>query len=158
MKSLLALLFGSWDFMMMKTSLHLWSSILLLLASCARVSTARVEAEQKTFEPVQRVIEKGCVHCHGDNRLSSMPSIESSRALARLVGAGKWIVPGHPEMSRFYQVVVFGDEVPGAMPPTGHAISKKDAAVLKKWIMDGAKLPSGPEIYFSPLGQMPRSI
>lgn len=142
----------------MKTSLVLCSSVLLWLASCARVPTARVEAEQKAFEPVQRVLEKGCVHCHGDNRLSSMPSIESSRALARLVGNGKWIVPGHPEMSRFYQVVVFPDEVPGAMPPTGHAISGKDAAVLKKWIMDGARLPSGPEIHFSPLGQMPRSM
>lgn len=142
----------------MKPSLVLLLPVLLLWSACARVPTARVVAEQKAFEPVQRVLEKGCVHCHGDNRLSSMPSIESSRALAKLVGAGQWIVPGRPDMSRFYQVVVFPDEVPGAMPPTGHAISSKDAAVLKQWIMDGARLPSGPEIHFSPLGQMPRSM
>lgn len=144
--------------MIMKTSFALWFLVLLLLASCARVPTVRVVAEQKAFEPVQRVLEKGCVHCHGDNRLSSMPSFESSRALARLVGAGKWVVPGHPEMSRFYQVVVFPDEVPGAMPPTGHAISRKDADILKQWIKAGARLPSGPEIHFSPLGQIPRSM
>lgn len=142
----------------MKPTLARLIPVFLLLSACARVPSAQVAAEQKAFEPVQRVLEKGCVHCHGDNRLSSMPSIESSRALSRLVGAGRWVVPGHPEMSRFYQVVVFPDEVPGAMPPTGHAISKKDAAILKQWILDGAKVPSGPKIHFTPLGLTPRSM
>lgn len=142
----------------MKPCLVLLIPVLPILSACVRVPTARVVAEQKAFEPVQRVLEKGCVHCHGDNRLSSMPSIESSRTLARLVGTGKWIVPGRPELSRFYQVVVFPDEVPGAMPPTGHAISSKDAAILKQWILDGAKVPAGPKIHFTPLGQMPRSM
>lgn len=142
----------------MKSCLVLLIPVLVLFSACARVPTAQVLVEQKAFEPVQRVLEKGCVHCHGDNRLSSMPSIESSRALARLVGTGKWIVPGRPEMSRFYQVVVFPDEVPGAMPPTGHAISSKDAATLKQWILEGAKVPAGPKIRFTPLGQVPRSM
>lgn len=142
----------------MQSRLVLLFPVLVILAACARVPSAQVVAEQKAFEPVQRVLEKGCVHCHGDNRLSSMPSIESSTALARLVGTGKWIVPGRPDMSRFYQVVVFPDEVPGAMPPTGHAISRKDAAILKQWIQEGAKLPAGPRIRFTPLGQMPRSM
>jgi cytochrome c5 len=107
---------------------------------------------------VQAVLEANCVHCHGDNRLSTMPSIHDSHALVSLIGSGKWVVPGKPEQSRFFQVVTFPDQVPGAMPPTGHAISKQDVATLRQWITAGAKVPPGPTIQFTPRGEMPRSM
>jgi hypothetical protein len=115
-------------------------------------------AETAAFTPVQAVLETNCVHCLGDNRLSTMPSIHDSHALAKLIGSGKWIVPGRPEQSRFFQVVTFPDQVPGAMPPTGHAISKKNVATLRQWISAGAKVPPGPTIQFTPRGEMPRSM
>ena len=115
-------------------------------------------AETATFKPVQAVLETNCVHCHGDNRLSTMPSIHDSHALAKLIGSGQWIVPGKPEQSRFFQVVTFPDQVPGAMPPTGHAISKRDVATLRQWISAGAKVPGGAKIPFTPRGEMPRSM
>ena len=115
-------------------------------------------AETAAFMPVQAVLETNCVHCHGDTRLSTMPSIHDSRALAKLIGSGKWIVPGKPEQSRFFQVVTFPDQVPGAMPPTGHAISKRDVATLRQWIASGAIVPGGASILFTPRGEMPRSM
>lgn len=126
------------------------------LASCTSVPTS--PAEVSAFAPVQTMLETNCVHCHGDNRLSTMPSIHDSHALAKLIGSGKWIVPGKPEQSRFFQVVTFPDQVPGAMPPTGHAISKENVATLRQWITAGAKVPSGPTIQFTPRGEMPRSM
>lgn len=115
-------------------------------------------AEAAAFTHVQAVLEANCVHCHGDNRLSTMPSIHDSHALVSLIGSGKWVVPGKPEQSRFFQVVTFPDQVPGAMPPTGHAISKQDVAALRQWITAGAKVPPGPTIQFTPRGEMPRSM
>lgn len=127
---------------------------LVLLAACAR-KPAR-EADVVAFAPVRTVLETNCVHCHGDNRLSTMPPINDTQAIAKLIGQ-HWIVPGKPEASRFFQVVTFSDEIPGAMPPSGHAISKKEVQILREWIKAGAKLPAS-NIKLSPQGPLPRSI
>lgn len=128
------------------------------LSSCTTTprSTARVFTdEEQEFAPLRDVLERNCVHCHGDNRLSTMPPINDTHALARLIGK-HWIVPGKPETSRFYQVVTFPDTVPGAMPPSGHAISKTEAQTLRKWIKDGARLPAQ-NVKLTPHGPLPRS-
>mgnify|MGYP000969729753 FL=1 len=112
---------------------------LLLLASFAQ--KLAFFAVANSFAPVRTVLETNCVHCHGDNRLSTMPPINDTQALSKLIGQ-HWIVPGKPEASRFFQVVTFPDEIPGAMPPSGHAISKKEVQILREWIKSGAKLPA----------------
>ena len=127
---------------------------LLLLASCAQKPVSETDAV--AFDQVRSVLEKNCVHCHGDNRLSTMPPINDTQAIAKLIGTS-WIVPSKPEASRFFQVVTFSDEMPGAMPPSGHAISKKDQQTLREWIKAGAKLPSQ-SVKLTPSGPLPRSI
>jgi hypothetical protein len=127
----------------------------VFISSCSAPSLPT--ALDQSFAPVRVVLETQCVHCHGENRLAQMPSIHDTKALARLIGPVGWIVPGKPEKSRFYQVVVFPDEVPGAMPPTGHAISRREADTLRIWIKSGAALPKNNQT-FQPQGAMPRSI
>lgn len=131
------------------------SVLVALIASCS--VTMPTAAEDKAFAQVRTVLEANCVHCHGDNRLSTMPSIHDTRALGRLVAAGTWIVPGEPDKSRFFQVVTFSDNVPGAMPPTGHAVGKSDVEILRAWIQSGAALPKV-NLTLKPRGAMPRSI
>lgn len=126
----------------------------LLLASCTQPQV--LNEETAAFAPVRTVLETNCVHCHGDNRLSTMPPINDTHALSKLIGS-HWIVPGKPEVSRFYQVVTFPDEIPGAMPPSGHAIPASDAHILKQWIKDGAKVPAH-NVKMHPQGPLPRSI
>ncbi len=138
----------------MKQSILAVAVLTVLLASCN--TTPTTPAEAKTFAAVSTVLETNCVHCHGDNRLSTMPPINDTHALSKLIGK-HWIVPGKPEMSRFFQVVIFPDTIPGAMPPTGHAITKKDIETLRTWIKAGAKVPQQ-NIQFTPRGEMPRSI
>jgi len=137
----------------MKPSILAACVLTALLASCRTASTN--PAEDQAFAPVRTVLETNCVHCHGDNRLSTMPPINDTHALTKLVGTS-WIVPGKPEVSRFFQVVIFPDTVPGAMPPSGHAISKKEQQTLRKWIKDGAKLPTQ-NVKLTPSGPLPRS-
>jgi hypothetical protein len=85
-----------------------------------------------------------------------MPAFDSTAALAALSGPGKLIVPGAPEQSRFFQVVAFSDDQPGAMPPTGHGLSPREVAVLRSWIADGAALPVK-NLSLKPRGESPRS-
>lgn len=127
----------------------------LVLVNCAQKPAGPVGAG--SFESVRPVLETSCVHCHGDYRLNHMPPMNTTKALAKLRGPGNWIMPGKPEHSLFYQVVIMKDEQPGAMPPTGHAISKADAEKLRIWIQAGAPLPEGRSITLRPLGEAPRS-
>ncbi len=85
-----------------------------------------------------------------------MPALSNTRELATLIGTDRWIVPGSPEHSRLYQVATLSDYNPGAMPPTGHAISPKDLATLRVWIEKGAPLPAQ-ETTLTPRGTAPRS-
>jgi len=125
------------------------------LAAC---SSPRSATEMPpTFAKAKVVLEANCVHCHGDNRLSGMPSIATTRALAKLIGPGNWIAPGQPDQSRFFQVVIFPDEIPNAMPPTGHGISGPEIADLRAWILAGAPLPTGRNVKLRPQGESPRS-
>lgn len=110
-----------------------------------------------TFAAARKVLEVNCVHCHGDYRLKGMPPIDTTRHLAKLIGPGGWIIPGKPEKSRFFHVVTFPDEIPGAMPPTGHGISKAEVEVLREWILAGAPMPTGPNEHLKPIGEAPRS-
>lgn len=138
----------------MKPSILVTCALVAMLASCATSPVQTVE--EKDFAAVRTVLETNCVHCHGDNRLSTMPPINDTQAISKLIGA-HWIVPGKPEASRFFQVVIFPDEVPGAMPPSGHAISRRDAQVLREWIKAGAGLPAH-NVKLVPQGPLPRSI
>lgn len=138
----------------MKTSILVTCILAAVLASCTTSPTS--PAEEKTFAQVRAVLETNCVHCHGDNRLSTMPPINDTHALSKLIGS-HWIVPGKPHASRFFQVATFADEIPGAMPPSGHAISRKDMKILHDWIKHGARLP-GHNVKLVPQGPLPRSI
>ena len=86
-----------------------------------------------------------------------MPAFTDTRALTRLIGPGNWIVPGHPERSRFFQVVTLADAQPGAMPPTGHAISRTEVEAMRAWIAAGAPVPEGAPVVLTTRGAAPHS-
>lgn len=131
--------------------------IAVTLLGITGCETASPPPMQVAHPRVLTLLETNCVHCHGQQRLQSMPSFADTKSLAALIGPGKWIVPGHPENSRFFQVVALADNQPTAMPPTGHAISKSDLETLRRWIKEGAKLPAK-NIALQPRGTAPRSL
>ena len=110
----------------------------VLFTGCATTGTGHAPG---TWESVQPMLEKHCVHCHGTERLSGMPAMTSSAVLAEFAKSNRWIVPGSPEGSRIYQVVILNDDQPGAMPPSGHAVPKADREVLRAWIANRAPVP-----------------
>lgn len=129
------------------------------LAAAAGVSgcrTAAPAAASGSFESVRPVLERDCLHCHGDARLPHMVSFADTTALSKLRGPRLWIWPGHPGKSRLYQVITAPDTMPNAMPPTGHAIDPAQVEAIRAWIAAGAPLPAAPE-KLRPLGEGIRS-
>lgn len=86
-----------------------------------------------------------------------MPPFGDTRQLAALKGTANWIVPGEPEKSRFYTVATLSDDQFGAMPPTGHAMTRADADLIKAWIENGAPIDGPRNIALKPRGEQPRS-
>ena len=130
------------------------AAIVALLSGCQ--TTAPVAASG-TFESVRPILERDCVHCHGDARLPHMVSFADTAALAKLRGPNLWIWPGHPEKSRLYRVITAPDTTPNAMPPTGHAIAPEESESIRAWIAAGAKLPPGEPVKLTPRGEGIRS-
>jgi mono/diheme cytochrome c family protein len=131
--------------------------IVLFAVSCAYQSPHKDQNNlDASFARVKPVLERNCVHCHAAIRLPGMPSLTDTKALAGLIGSANLIVPGKPDQSRFYLVTTFADDQAGAMPPTGHAISPREVAVLREWIEEGALLPEE-TIKLNRVGISPRS-
>lgn len=129
----------------------------MLAVSCVSQPSAETQDKKNSsFARVKPVLERNCVHCHASNRLSGMPALSDTKSLAGLIGPGNLIMPGKPEQSRFYQVTTLSDDQAGAMPPTGHAISSREATILREWIQGGAALPVD-TIKLNPVGTAPRS-
>lgn len=129
--------------------------LLIALAGCAAAPNGGATTAT-SFEQARTVLEASCVHCHGSQRIAGMPSFASTRDLAALTGPGNLIVAGAPERSRFFQVVTLSDSEIGAMPPTGHALTPREVAVLRGWIASGAVLPEE-NVLLRPHGRAPRS-
>ena len=127
------------------------AAVLLFNGGCATAT------RPVTFATVEPVLQHYCVHCHGPNKLKWMPSFTTTEDLAKLRGDAKFIVPGNPDHSRFYQVTILADDQPGAMPPSGHAIPKREAEKIRRWIAAGAPLPDGSPVTIQPHGTVPRS-
>lgn len=141
----------------MTSRLILGLGFLNFAIGCVSSPETTPPSEPGSFASIQPILETNCVHCHGENHLAHMPPFGDSRELAALVGAGKWISPGHPEASRFLQVVTLNDTQTGAMPPTGHALSEGDTDQLRTWIASGAPIPRDTVTSFIPKGSPPRS-
>ena len=147
---------------MKNSPLSSWGIIAIgAAAATILVGTGCADLSQRpapgSFASVRPVLESNCVHCHGPNHLSHMPAFPDTRALARLIGPANWIVPGHPERSRLFHVVTLADGQSGAMPPTGHAISKSEIARLRAWIAAGAPLPESAPVVLTARGEGPHS-
>ena len=128
----------------------------LLIASALRAE----DAESLFVRRVWPLFQEKCLACHGNDE-KKIKADYDMRTLESATKGGESgstaLVPGKPEASRFFQVVTFPDEIPGAMPPSGHAISKKEVQILRDWIKSGAKLPAH-NIKLKPQGPLPRSV
>ena len=89
------------------------------------------------------ILEEKCFECHSSLKKTPKGKLRVDELEHVLKGGknGSFIVPGKPEKSLFYTSITLGKNDDDVMPPTGkgEAVSKSQAALVKKWILDGAK-------------------
>ena len=96
---------------------------------------------------VKPILATHCVYCHGADESESGLRVDAGQLILDGGDRGPAIVPGKSTESLLYQVLVGeGEEDVTAMPLDADPLSKKEIAIIKKWIDDGADFPDDEEI------------
>ncbi|MFT4549446.1 MAG: mono/diheme cytochrome c family protein [Verrucomicrobiales bacterium] len=94
---------------------------------------------------IKPIFQESCVHCHNGEPIAGRLNLKNRDAAFAGGASAGLIVPGSPETSRLYTKIKLADQDPGAMPPTGHALTDAQLKMIRTWIAQGAEWPSGPE-------------
>jgi hypothetical protein len=92
---------------------------------------------------VAPILKENCFACHDAKKKSGKYDMTSYEKLRAGGANGDPLVPGKPEQSEFHSLIVTTDQ--RRMPPRdkGEAVPKDKAAVVERWIKEGAKLDGG---------------
>lgn len=105
-------------------------------------------AVQVDFEKqIAPIIKAACLKCHGAPPHKTKGKLRldtKDRAMAGGSG-GKSIVPGKPDTSPFYTLLLSTDE-DERMPSDADPLPQEQIELIKKWIEQGAPWPDGVEI------------
>src|SRR5207244_724851 len=94
---------------------------------------------------VEPIFYKKCVTCHSGSVKESRFDISSYDTLIKGGKRGAAIVPGKGDQSALYKAM--GRTTKPFMPPKGEEmITSEELAVVKLWIDQGAKAPSGQRV------------
>jgi len=131
--------------------MHRIIAILAIAASAAQTVVAAEPAAKPAaagpdyVRDVAPIFTAYCNGCHNGSDREGKLSLEKFDELTSGGKGGVVVVPGKPEMSRLV-LVLEGREKP-VMPPEGNEAPKPaEIAILKSWILAGAKGPAGQAI------------
>lgn len=122
-----------------------WLTIGSLSTACKPASTDAPLPKLSFTTDVRPVLEKHCVNCHHDGALMGDLKLQSRATAFATRAKGPVILPGDPENSPLFKTLVLPGADPKAMPPEGHQIPVEQIALIKRWILEGADWPDGPE-------------
>ena len=95
------------------------------------------------IDDVAPILKECCFACHDAKKKSGKYDMTSPEKLLAGGSNGEPIVPGQAGDSDFYDMIVTTDD--RRMPPRdkGEAVPKEKAAVIERWIKEGAKIDAG---------------
>ncbi|MBC7853775.1 MAG: PSD1 domain-containing protein [Pirellulaceae bacterium] len=103
---------------------------------------AEPPAATPSFETdIRPLLAAKCFRCHGPEVQKGELSLNSKERLLKGGEGGEILVPGKPEESRLYEMVLKGEMPSDKKNP----FSEKEAELLKRWIEGGAKFGGGSE-------------
>lgn len=111
-----------------------------LLVSCQSLRPAR---EVSFRDDVKPILELRCLECHNRRYKFAGLNLETRELAMKGGRSGPAIIPGDPHNSLFYKVLLFGHEIPTAMPPTPDRLTQEEEQVLHDWIKQGGEWPAG---------------
>jgi hypothetical protein len=119
------------------------------LAACANWPPHRASTPQVDFaQQVKPLLESRCLECHHWRYLCAGLNHETKTLAMKGGRSGPVIMPGAPEQSLLYRVLLLGHDSPVAMPPTPERVEAEDLKILHDWILQKAPWPAG--IYLEP--------
>lgn len=117
---------------------------MLMFASSQTASAQPATGKPVSFiNDVAPILKENCLACHDAKKKSGKYDMTTFEKLLAGGANGEQIVPGKPENSEFYTLIVTTEQ--RRMPPRdkGEAVPKDKAEVIARWIKEGAKIDSG---------------
>lgn len=94
---------------------------------------------------IKPILADRCVECHNSETIFGELNLQNRELAFRKRSTGPVIVPGAPERSLIMLALTLPPKDLKAMPATGHRIPKDEVSLIKRWILEGAKWPDGPD-------------
>lgn len=90
---------------------------------------------------VYPILQRSCFECHGPQKQKGKLRLDSREALLRGGRGGPSIVTGKAAESEIYRRIVLPKGSKGIMPDRGEPLSAEQAALIRRWIDQGARWP-----------------
>src|SRR5712691_5585031 len=122
------------------------SGAMALIACTAVILTwsPRLRAQKQVSEADAQAVLKRCSQCHGPSLQMSKLDLSTREGMLKGGEKGPAVVPGNAEASPLYRRVA-GLQTPAMPMAPVPALNAQEVALLKDWIDQGAKWPSGAE-------------
>lgn len=116
---------------------------LMMFASVPTASAQQPGKPVSFINDVAPILKENCFACHDAKKKSGKYDMTTFEKILAGGANGEPIAVGKPETSEFHSLIVTADQ--RRMPPRdkGEAVPKDKAAVIAKWIKEGAKLDAG---------------
>jgi Protein of unknown function (DUF1549)/Protein of unknown function (DUF1553)/Planctomycete cytochrome C len=111
-----------------------------VMGACLLNSTRSAHGDDLFGTTVASILEKHCVHCHGDSMPKAGLSITSLGGLLRGGESGPAVEPGKPDASLLIEMV---SGAKPEMPQKGQPLGKEQVSSLRQWVKQGARWPDG---------------
>lgn len=93
------------------------------------------------------IMKRSCIKCHKEPYMKNgklrKPKAEliliNKKGILKGSEDGKVIVAGKPDKSSFYKRIILPEDDDDIMPAKGDPLSKDETALIKNWILQGAK-------------------
>lgn len=121
--------------------MKLWT-LLSVVCFCASIGLeADLEAEVRFERDVQPILKRHCDRCHGATNQEAGLALHSRAGLLGMADSEEVVVePGKPFESLLLSRITDA-EAGDLMPLDGQALSKREVAVIRRWIAEGASVP-----------------
>jgi mono/diheme cytochrome c family protein len=118
---------------------HTWSLLSLPLLLTGGSALAADPPSPSFEKDVRPLLAAKCVRCHGEKTKKADLDLSTPAGVLKGGESGTAVVAGKPEKSLLYEKVHKGE-----MPPAKKdALTQAEAETLRRWILDGAKVPAG---------------
>ena len=92
---------------------------------------------------IRPIIQRYCVTCHGAEKQKGDLRLDTPDFIRTGVRGKAVVLAGKPDQSGIYMSITKPPGDDDRMPPKGDGVSPADAALIKKWIADGADMGDG---------------